>query len=276
MTNTVFKYSVTFLIGALFSYLILSQENLSNIEGDTNASASQIKPTIDVKTASQIIKNYDIEQPQAKQNQVLKSDEEIIYFTNNIDGEISDLIPVTHQQLLTKLAETQTENAMLKHRLEQLEPSNVSDEQIKAIIPEEYASIVSSFSGKIKEQIVDLHQQEDDLDWGLRKQQELLYFINTHQNGHQILITSLICKIDQCQLILDEKTTRASLKEEGFNFEEVEHIVSTQQPKYKKIFDDLRLQPELNLYSSTYTPNRFGIYALLKDKSQLTNNYNLL
>ncbi|MGL1959565.1 MAG: hypothetical protein OCD00_19985 [Colwellia sp.] len=278
MANTVLKYSATFLIGALFSYLIASQEN-PYINNQTNE-----KSPIDSSSIAEISKDdnqFIKKQRQTKQNLLVKCNEEISHLTKKLDADTpQQLTPesVEHenQQLLTKLLEVISENSILKHKLEQLEPSTVSNEQIKAIIPKDYAPIVSTFSGKIKEQIVDLHQQEEDLNWGLRKQQELLYFINSHQNGHEILITSLLCKVNQCQLILDEKITPASLKQAGLNDDEIKTITSSHQPKYKKIFDDLLLQPDLNLMSVIYTPNRFGIYALLKDKSQLNKKINLL
>jgi len=280
MANTVLKYSLTFLIGVIFTYLIVSQKTSLINEYDSNAIASKIKPTIDVTSPPQINQDESQlvkEQLITEQHLLLECEEEVDDLTKKRQTDQqsrADSMKSGHQQLLAQLTKTMSDNVRLKHRLEQYEPSAVSDDKIKALVPEEYAAIVTGFSGKIKEQIVEFHQEEEDQDWGLRKQQELLYFINTHQNGHEVMITSLICKIDQCQLILDEKTTPISLKESGLNDDEINSITDSQQPKYKQIFDDLKLQSDLNLWSPIYTPNRFGIYALLKDKSTLNNNLN--
>jgi len=275
MNNTLLKYSVIFLTGALVSYLVIPQTESPTLNTIANPNVPLVKPTVDSTSINIIDKGDNTfvdETRKTEQDLLLKCNEEINLLTKKLqtsphlqpDENLNNNI---HQKLIAQLKETKIENAILKNKLDHYKPSNVSYEKIKALVPEEYAVIASSFSGEIKEQIVEFHQEEEDQDWGYRKQQELLDFISTHQNAPEVLITSLTCKVDQCELILTEKITAKSLKESGLNDEEVKNIIETQQPKYKQIFDDIKLQPSLNLRRKFYTPNRFGLYSLLKVKT---------
>jgi hypothetical protein len=119
---------------------------------------------------------------------------------------------------------------------------------------------------KLKQDISNFHQQEPDLDWGYQKQQ-LSDFISTQTNSEYISLTSIKCKIDQCEIIMDELITKESMAQQGVDRDEIQTIIDTQQPKYKQIFDDMLTTPALNMRPSLHMPNRFGIYMLLKEKT---------
>lgn len=176
----------------------------------------------------------------------------------------------SEKSLKQKLSTYSWENAMLKLRLNELEPSSVSDEEIDNLFAQPYSSLIKALPANLKENIADMHQRDEDFGWGYKMQQALSDFINTHINAQYINVVSIICKVDACEVILEEKVTAETLKNNGASGEEIEAYKKTQAPKYRAIFDELLLQPQFSLLSPAfYSPNRFSLYLLLKDTAAL-------
>ncbi|WP_158971801.1 hypothetical protein [Paraglaciecola sp. L3A3] len=258
MNNSLLKYLLIFVIGGGLGYFISnsSQQDISDLFplsiASSNHPANNLAP---------IENNATVATPDDKTNQ-LTCDENTTQLAiakqkiNHLQNTMND-----------NINEIEQENARLKYQLEQQAPSDVSTEAINSLVPEPYNEYVSTMPSNIKQEIYDFHQQPEDLDWGYNKQQQLKDFITTHVNSEFIKLTSIMCKIYQCEIILDEKITIQSLMDQGLNQQEIQNIIETQNPKYKNILDDLRLNPLLNMRTTSYTPGRFGIYMILKDKS---------
>lgn len=265
MNNSALKYIVVFIIGGVIGYL-------SSFSAERNIAHPLPQ---NIKSSEQ--KNNTLVANHNKKNSISSNinDDKINELT--CDDKSSQLITqlaVTEQKnsqikdaMLKKISEAQQENTILKFRLAKLEPSNVSDDDIAKFVPKPHAQLVTNLPSNLKQEIYDLHQQQEDLDWGYKKQQQLTDFISTHVNSEFIKITSITCKINQCEVIIDELINEESLTKQGLTREEIQIIKDTQQPKYKQIFDELRLNPELNVIPSVYFPNRFTIYMILKDKA---------
>ena len=126
--------------------------------------------------------------------------------------------------------------------------------------------IRDSLSSNYSKEIVEFHQAEEDLDWGYNKQDQLTDFIHTHLNYPEVNLISAKCKIDTCEVIITEKTDNEFLASSGTSSDEIQTLIDTQEPKYKLIFDEIRLNSELSLTPTIYSSGRFQLYAIFKDR----------
>jgi hypothetical protein len=265
MNSAIPKYILVFLLGGLAAKFLIPvsesiPENLLNPVCATNAQA--VDPSVTIASTETIHSDT----PEKAENHVLSCDEQ----TSQLEEELAQVELANTQikkGMKDKMLEIATENAMLKHKISRLEPSNFDDEVLKKLVPAPHNRSLTMLPDNIKQEILDLHQQENDPNWGYIKQQQLTDFITTHVNFEYVNLTSVMCKINQCEVILDEKINKNTLEQQGLTTEEIKEVEETQEPKYKAIFDEIRINPELNLRTGTYMPNRFGIYMQLKDKS---------
>lgn len=265
MGKAIVKYLLVFLVGGVSTYLVLSNS--------------------DENTPSPTFLDLSITKSPSVPNENLADNKPVTTTKNDngdeIDGGCEDQSKQLQQQLTqsvqiqtqlknefdSQITEVVKENQILKHRLEMLEPSDVTDADLKELIPAPYNISLTGLPPKLKQDISDFHQQEPDLDWGYRKQQQLTDFITTHVNNEYIKLTSISCKINQCEIIIDEKINLESMIQQGLSAQEIQSITDTQQPKYKQIFDDITTTPALNIRPMLHMPNRFGMYMLLKEKT---------
>jgi hypothetical protein len=265
MSSTLLKYLLVFLCGGITSYLVLfdSEKNIPSPAAlDTSLTKNPTIPnetlTVNEPVSNAKITNNDTSdlvcEEQTKQLEKQRVESE----------QIQTELKKTFEAQFTEIAH---ENAILKHKLSMLEPSDVNDDDLKKLIPAPHNLALMGLPPKLKQDISDFHQQAPDLDWGYQKQQQLTDFISTHTNSEYISLTSIKCKIDQCEIILDELINPESMVQQGLDGDEIQTITDTQQPKYKQIFDDMLTTPALNIMAPLYMPNRFGIYMLIKEKT---------
>lgn len=265
MNSAIFKYLLAFLLGGVSTYLILSNSK-NNPETLLNPVCAANEQVIDSSVPISATETIHSDTTEKTENQALSCADQ----TSQLEEKLVQVELANTQikkGMQDKMLEIATENAMLKHKISRLEPSDFDDDVLKELVPAPHDRTLTILPDKIKQEILDLHQQEDDPDWGYIKQQQLTDFITTHVNFEYVNLTSVMCKINQCEVILDEKINKNTLEQQGLTTEEIKEIEETQEPKYKAIFDEIRINPELNLRTGTYMPNRFGIYMQLKDKS---------
>jgi hypothetical protein len=265
MSRPILKYLLVFLFGGITGYLVLSTSD-KDISSDAVLDTSlTLTPTDSIETFSDNTSvtntknNYDDENDIVCEEQTKQIE---LQRTESVQTQ-TQLINETYAQL----TEVVKENLILKHRLAMLEPSNVTDDDLKELLPAPHNLSLIGLPPKLKQDISDFHQQEPDLDWGYRKQQQLTDFITTHINSEYIKLTSINCKIERCEIIIDELITIESMMRQGLTEKEIQSITDTQQPKYKQIFDDMLTTPALNMRPELHMPNRFGIYMLLKEQT---------
>lgn len=179
------------------------------------------------------------------------------------------------ETLIKQIKDVTTENQLLKFRLEELEPSSVDDKALQAMIPEPFNSQISTLPANIKKNIYDFHRQNEDAEWGYFKQQQISDFVRSHINFEYVNLAFVNCKIDTCEVGLSEKENAQTLAERGASAAEIQAFIDTKDPKYKQIFDDMRLNADLNMRTGVYMPNRFEIYMRLVDKNTSQRQGNL-
>ena len=107
-----------------------------------------------------------------------------------------------HQESLNKISS-------LKRQLGQLDESDVTDEEMEKLVPKPFKSFLSSFRGETRNDIFDFHNKEDDLDWGYDKRNNISDYIQTHFEGTNIEVVSIICKQPKCEILITEKQENA-------------------------------------------------------------------
>ncbi|MGB1261494.1 MAG: hypothetical protein ACPG52_01185 [Cognaticolwellia sp.] len=138
--------------------------------------------------------------------------------------------------------------ALLQRKLTALDTSDISIEQMEALVVDPFKGYMANFTGANRDKIYNFHQAEDDLDWGYNMQNYISDFIQTHYNMSDINLISVLCKQQMCELLVIQHT------EGGWD----------------KIVQDLRQQPwwqfqSTNSSSGNYpgSENSSAIYIFL-------------
>ncbi len=130
-----------------------------------------------------------------------------------------------------------TNNRLMEVTLEKesLDESNITDQQMMSLIDDESAQFRRQYKGKQRNDLYEFHQQEEDLNWGYQMKVRISDFIQTHYNSHLVLIESIVCKIDSCELSVSESENGA----------------------WSSIIKEVRVQPWWS-FTSTRSSSRFG------------------
>ena len=145
-----------------------------------------------------------------------------------------------YQKLEQAYLESTRKLTSLQRKLDQLDDSDISTEQMEALVVEPFKSNIGSFSGVERNNIYNFHQADDDVDWGYDMQNYISDFILTHYDANDVSVTSVICKQQQCELLV------------------IQHV----EGAWQNIFQELSQQAWWKFYSSTSTS---GNVAASKD-----------
>jgi|GEM_PF-1491869 len=129
---------------------------------------------------------------------------------NNIEVSQKHLDLVeTHQTLKQEYHKSLSKISTLKRQLGELDESEVTDEEMESLVPAPFKSFLSSFRGETRNDIFDFHNKEDDFDWGYDKQNNISDYIQTHFEGVNVELISVICKQPRCEILVTEKHENA-------------------------------------------------------------------
>jgi hypothetical protein len=151
----------------------------------------------------------------AKQNQVgnkIKAAQPSDFMTQNSEATRSEIAETksTNEQTLAykyeqlKSAQLASENkiAALKRQLDEWDDSDITIEQMEALVVAPFKGYMTNFTGSKRDEIYDFHQAEDDVDWGYNMQNYISDFIVTHNNSNEITLVSALCKQQKCELLV--------------------------------------------------------------------------
>ncbi len=97
----------------------------------------------------------------------------------------------------------------LQRKLDEFDDSDISTEQMEALVEEPFKSNIGSFSGVERNNIYNFHQADDDADWGYNMQNYISDFVLTHYDADGINLTSALCKQQQCELLVIQQVEGA-------------------------------------------------------------------
>lgn len=104
------------------------------------------------------------------------------------------------EAVVGQLGQIKHENIRLKQELGQLVESEVTDEEMMAILEEPFSHFLLSFKGEQRDQIYDFFQQPEDHDWGYDMQLSIADFFQNHEYRKEVELVGATCKIDRCEL----------------------------------------------------------------------------
>jgi hypothetical protein len=107
--------------------------------------------------------------------------------------------------LQKKYHKSQRKIESLKRQINELDSSDATDEEMEALAPEPFSSFLSVFRGKTRNDIYDFHKEEEDLDWGYDKKNNILDYVITHYEGTNVDLISVTCKQPRCEILVTEK-----------------------------------------------------------------------
>ncbi|TWX54600.1 hypothetical protein [Colwellia hornerae] len=146
-----------------------------------------------------------------------------------------------HQQLKDKYKKSKRKVSSLKYQLSEFDGSVATDEEMEKLAPEPFNLFLSAFRGKTRNDIYDFHRKEDDLDWGYNMQNNISDFVQTHYDGMNIDLISVICKQPYCEILVTEK----------------------QEDAWNNIIKGLLTQPWWKFSSTNSSSNNVSIYMFL-------------
>lgn len=152
-----------------------------------------------------------------------------------------------YQKLEKKYLKVQEKIIQLELKLNELEVSEVSDQQLSALFPEKFDELVTGYTGEIRDDIYNFHQEKDLQDSGYSNSQHISDFITTHLNSIYVELDAVMCKFDQCEI----------------------RVIEKQQHSWAGIMKDMRQQPWWDFSNSNArsTSDREGnlyVYVFLK------------
>jgi hypothetical protein len=163
------------------------------------------------------------------------------------------------------------EIATLKSRLQEFEPKETTQqfEKLEELIPADFKLSVARLSDTQKDNILAFHQEQDVSNWAYIHETQIKDYILSHPMSEWVELTSITCKQDRCEIVLDEKINRESLVAQGLSREEINKIIETEPPKYRQLVDDLRSDPGLNLRRvGVGLRNRFSTYFFVGERNR--------
>ena len=198
------KALILLVIGAVLGYGISSTTR-------SHQSNSTLPAVIAVETPSTLKKTIDLEEQATPlvqtQPQVINHKPAPLAIADNDEVLTQQYLDLRaeHQQLKDKYKKSKRKVSSLKYQLSEFDGSVATDEEMEKLASEPFNLFLSAFRGKTRNDIYDFHQKEDDVDWGYNMQNNISDFVQTHYDGMNVDLISVICKQPYCEILVTEK-----------------------------------------------------------------------
>lgn len=83
--------------------------------------------------------------------------------------------------------------------------SDITDQELSALVPKNYKGLVVNFHGKLRDDISNFHSKPEDLDWGFEMTNNINYFIEGHEYSYGVKLNAVTCKELYCEVLITEK-----------------------------------------------------------------------
>lgn len=194
------KYLLFFCVGAGSGYFLSTLTTPSETLNSPvmNANQTMIKPSL--------IPQETVVEPQLSDNKTLLVEASQLTSSEKMmfSKEISAL-KAQNQALENKYQHTNNRLMSLTLELESLDESDISDQKMMALINDDFAEYRRGFRGKQRDNIFELHNEVEDLDWGYKMTTQLTDYIQTHYHSNSIILQGVTCKINRCELLISER-----------------------------------------------------------------------
>jgi hypothetical protein len=234
------KALILLVIGAVLGYGISSTTK-------SHQNNSTLPAVVSVETPSTLKKTVDLQEQATTlvqtQPQVINHKPAPLAIADNDEVLTQQYLDLRaeHQQLKDKYKKSKRKVSSLKYQLSEFDGSVATDEEMEKLAPEPFNLFLSAFRGKTRNDIYDFHQKEDDVDWGYNMQNNISDFVQTHYDGMNVDLISVICKQPYCEILVTEK----------------------QEDAWNNIIKGLLAQPWWKFSSTNSSSNNVSIYMFL-------------
>lgn len=129
-----------------------------------------------------------------------------------LESELAELelktteLTTENKQLQSQYIQELTHRASLQAQLQHHETSDVTDEQMLALLPEPYNSFLLTLNGASRDRAYQFFNKPEDLDEGYNLQVQISDYIVTHPDSNGIELDGITCKNKSCEIRILEKT----------------------------------------------------------------------
>lgn len=125
--------------------------------------------------------------------------------SNTRDSDpIIEIAESEFKSLQGELRKLKGRNQLLERQVRSQEPSDISDDQMKALLEAPFNDFLTIFKGQNRDEVYDFFNQEPDPNWGFQMEQKISDFVATHHKAPYVSLAGISCKVDTCEVRLVE------------------------------------------------------------------------
>ena len=197
------NFLLCFALGTLFGYIAHSLVSNTPTEKHTVKKTLQnTEKTIDYNKIDNLAASTKVAATNAKLPQKIK----IIPQKSSISQLSSKIeeLNTKYQNLQDKYQRTNNRLIDVTLEIESLDESDITDEQMMALVNDDFSEFRRGYRGAQRDKIFDFHQLDEDLDWGYDMQTKISDFILTHYSANDVRLRAIACKEVSCELLIEE------------------------------------------------------------------------
>ena len=231
-------YGFSFIGKANVEESVKTDETIT-LEATLTSTPVELK-TLTVLNDPAVIIQKDSPLKHQQTNKIVKDDNTLNQDHLELVKENLDLVGL-NQRLKDKYKKLKNKALFLEMQLNEYDGSKATDEEMEALVPEPFKQYLSSFRGETRNNILDFHNKESDVDWGYDTKNHISDFILTHYEGTGVELISVICKQPYCEIL----------------------VIEIHNDAWNKIIKDMTQQPWWTFSSTTSSSNNDSIYIFL-------------
>lgn len=98
-----------------------------------------------------------------------------------------------------RISELESENRRLQRELGQFAESDITNEQMTALVEEPFSNFLIGFRGQQRDEVYDFFNQPEDHEWGYDTELSIRDFFTNHELRDNVQLVGVTCKIDKCE-----------------------------------------------------------------------------
>ena len=109
-----------------------------------------------------------------------------------------------YQKLEKQLRQSQYKVLSLNRKIEGPDESDITNEQLSGLVPENYESLVFETYGKVRDKILNFHSHPENSVNNDELSNRISSFIVNHSYSGGVELNSIICKESYCEILINE------------------------------------------------------------------------
>lgn len=159
-----------------------SDSNVMEINRELDSTVQQLRDELET---------LRLENDELRQGSMILA-EEVDHTQKRFDDSEKELLRLT------------TENRRLERELGQFAESDITDEQMKALLEPPFSNFLIGFKGKRRDELYEFFNEPEDHEWGYDLQLHITDFIANHELQQSVQLVGVTCKINKCEFRIIE------------------------------------------------------------------------